>query len=108
MHKTCHELRKNPNRSSAGGGMFHEKMTAGILLASLGPLKISRIIERRKMNLMALVQLLQHSQRANLSATISRVQKKRADPKNLHYRWAPPRLKRSEEHTSELQSLRHL
>jgi hypothetical protein len=60
--------------------MLREKMAAGILVASLGSLKISRVIERRIMNLMALVQLFQHSQRANLRATIGRMQKKRANP----------------------------
>jgi len=49
------QLRNDPNRPSAGGEMFREKMAAGILLAALRPLDISRIIERCKMNLVALV-----------------------------------------------------
>jgi hypothetical protein len=36
------------------------------------------------MNLMPLVQFLQRAEGANLSAAIGGVQKKRADPKNLH------------------------
>ena len=93
VYDTAEKLRNNRSRVPIGRGVLYSKMAAGIFRASLRTLKIIRVIECSEVDFMPLMQLPQGSKGSNLGAAIRRMQKKWADPENLHLAGLTPRVR---------------
>ena len=84
IEEAARELRKHSQRASRRRFVVYEIMARRILAAAPWAFEIPRIVQCREVNLVALMQLFQRAQSANLGAAIGWMQKKWADPKNFH------------------------